>query len=97
MLNVKREALITPTHDEIMKPSSAHLEYGPQKIQTEALVVMAAKEPFTMMPITLDEVRSDEYLIEMKYSGLCHTVRDTPASFRLFNLLCARTFGATEI
>ncbi|KAJ5322386.1 chaperonin 10-like protein [Penicillium brevicompactum] len=73
MLSVKREVLTTPTHHEIKKPSSTHLEYRPERIKTEALVVMAAKQPFTMMPITLDEVRSDEYLIEMKYSGLCHT------------------------
>lgn len=45
---------------------STHLEYGLEGIESEALVVMGPREPFTMMPITLDGVRSDEYLIEMK-------------------------------
>lgn len=43
--------------------------------KTEGLVVQAAKADFILEPITLDEVRSDEVLVEMKFSGICHTVR----------------------
>lgn len=41
---------------------------------TEAFVVMKPGDDFKMTPIVLDEVRDDEFLIEMKYSGICHTV-----------------------
>ena len=44
-------------------------------VQTRALVVREPKADFTMTTITLDEVRADEVLVEMKYSGICHTVR----------------------
>lgn len=44
-----------------------------QQFKTEALVVHEAGAPFKPTPITLDTVRSDELLIEMKYSGICHT------------------------
>lgn len=47
---------------------------SPKNFQSEALVVMSPGAPFTMKPIVLDEVRDDELLIEMKYSGICHTV-----------------------
>lgn len=43
-------------------------------IRTKALVVEEVNAPFKMMDVILDEVRSDELLIEMKYSGVCHTV-----------------------
>ena len=43
-------------------------------LKTEALVVIDPKDEFKLMPITLDEVRDDEVLVEMKYSGICHTV-----------------------
>lgn len=29
---------------------------------------------FKLTPIILDEVRGNEVLVEMKYSGICHTV-----------------------
>lgn len=44
-------------------------------LHTEALVVEEPKADFKLTPITLDEVRPDEVLVEMKYSGICHTVR----------------------
>jgi hypothetical protein len=47
-------------------------------IETEAFVVDAPNAPFTLTPIILDEMRKDEYLIEMKYSGICHTVSAVP-------------------
>ena len=43
-------------------------------IETEAFVVDEPNAPFKLTPIILDEMRDDEYLIEMKYSGICHTV-----------------------
>lgn len=42
--------------------------------ETEAFVVMKPGDDFTITPIILDEVRDDELLIEMQYSGICHTV-----------------------
>ncbi|KHN97344.1 Alcohol dehydrogenase superfamily, zinc-type [Metarhizium album ARSEF 1941] len=42
-------------------------------IRTEALVVHKPGDDFVMRPVILDEVRSDEVLVEMKYSGICHT------------------------
>ncbi|KAL1889136.1 hypothetical protein Sste5346_009083 [Sporothrix stenoceras] len=42
-------------------------------IETVALVVAAPKADFTLTPITLDTVRNDEVLVEMRYSGICHT------------------------
>lgn len=44
-------------------------------IETEAFVVTEPKAPFKLTPISLDEVRGNEILVEMKYSGICHTVR----------------------
>lgn len=43
-------------------------------LDTEALVVQQAKANFELTPITLDEIRPVEVLVEMKYSGICHTV-----------------------
>ena len=37
-------------------------------IETEAFVVDEPNAPFKLTPIILDEMRDDEYLIEMKYS-----------------------------
>lgn len=50
---------------------------SPKNFETQGLVVRKPGDPFTMMPIILDEVRDDELLIEMKYSGICHTVNST--------------------
>ncbi|GAB1318174.1 Geraniol dehydrogenase [Madurella fahalii] len=42
-------------------------------IETEALVVEAAGGDFEMRRIVIDELKPDEVLVEMKYSGVCHT------------------------
>lgn len=47
-------------------------------IETEAFVVDEPNAPFKLTPVILDEVRDDEFLIEMKYSGICHTVNIVP-------------------
>lgn len=43
-------------------------------IETEALVVSKPGDDFKLTPIILDEVRGNEVLVDMKYSGICHTV-----------------------
>lgn len=43
-------------------------------IETEALVVAKPGDDFKLTPIILDEVKGNEVLVEMKYSGICHTV-----------------------
>nr|POE77802.1 hypothetical protein CFP56_09445 [Quercus suber] len=48
---------------------------APRDIETQAYVVEEPNGDFKLMDIILDEVREHEYLIEMKYSGICHTVR----------------------
>ncbi|RDW62456.1 NAD(P)-binding protein-3 [Coleophoma cylindrospora] len=42
-------------------------------IETVALVVDKPKADFKLETVFLDEVRGDELLIDMKYSGICHT------------------------
>lgn len=51
----------------------------PTNIETVGLVVDNVDADFKLMPITLDEVRSDEVLVEMAYSGICHTVTSSLA------------------
>lgn len=45
-----------------------------KNIRTKALVVAKPKADFELQEVVYDEVRDDEYLIEMKYTGICHTV-----------------------
>ncbi|KAK4249132.1 chaperonin 10-like protein [Corynascus novoguineensis] len=42
-------------------------------LETEALVVHTPGGPFEMTPIVIQNLRPDEILVEMKYSGICHT------------------------
>ena len=42
-----------------------------KNIETVAFVVNQPREDFKLTPIILDEVRDDEVLVEMKYSGIC--------------------------
>ncbi|OIW30444.1 NAD(P)-binding protein [Coniochaeta ligniaria NRRL 30616] len=42
-------------------------------LETEGLVTESSKAGFKLMPVILDDMRSDEVLVEMKYSGICHT------------------------
>ena len=44
-------------------------------IETVALVVTEPKADFKLQPIILDEIRDDEVLVEMKYSGICTATR----------------------
>jgi Zn-dependent alcohol dehydrogenase len=44
-------------------------------LETEALVVDKPGGNFEMTPIVIHDLRPDEVLVEMKYSGVCHTVR----------------------
>ncbi len=43
-------------------------------VETEALVVNTPGGDFEMTPIVIQDLRPDEVLVEMKYSGVCHTV-----------------------
>jgi Zn-dependent alcohol dehydrogenase len=43
-------------------------------IPTKALVVEKPGASFVLQDVILDEVREDEVLVEMKYTGVCHTV-----------------------
>lgn len=45
-----------------------------KQIPTKAFVVEAPHAPFVLQDVVLDEVRENEVLVEMKYTGLCHTV-----------------------
>lgn len=45
-----------------------------KQIPTKAFVVDAPKAPFVLKDVVLDGVRDNEVLVEMKYTGLCHTV-----------------------
>ena len=47
-------------------------------IETVALVVDKPGAGFQLTPVVFDEVRDDEYLVEMLYSGICHTVGNQP-------------------
>lgn len=44
-------------------------------IETVAYVVHKPKEDFVLEDIVLDGMREDEVLVDMKFSGICHTVR----------------------
>ncbi|KAJ8119049.1 hypothetical protein OPT61_g92 [Boeremia exigua] len=74
-------ATLTATAYEALAPKSnvQHVENiatDDQKlrdIETVALVVSEPKADFELQPIILDEIRDDEVLVEMKYSGICHT------------------------
>lgn len=37
-------------------------------------MVESPKAPFVLQDVILDEVRDNEVLVEMMYTGLCHTV-----------------------
>lgn len=45
-----------------------------KQIPTTAFVVEKPGAPFVLQDVVLDEVRASEVLVEMKYTGLCHTV-----------------------
>lgn len=51
-----------------------------QQIETDALVVDEAKKDFQLKRVIMGPIRPDEVLVEMKYSGICHTV--SAVSFR---------------
>lgn len=49
-------------------------------IPTEALVVESVGADFEMTPIILADMNDDEVLVEIKYSGICHTVSKSLAA-----------------
>ncbi len=49
-------------------------------ITTKALVVDKPGAPFVLEDVVLDKLRNNELLVDIKYSGLCHTVSPPPRS-----------------
>lgn len=47
----------------------------PQKLATKAYVVAERGGPFELRDVVLDELQPNEVLVEIEYTGLCHTVR----------------------
>jgi hypothetical protein len=60
------------------KVDSAQAE-SVKHVETTAYVVEGVGQAFELRDIILDEVRDDELMIEWKFSGVCHTVRQTPS------------------
>jgi len=56
--------------NEPRKVSDAKFE----NIETLAFVVQEPKADFTLVPIILDEIRADEVLVDMSYSGICKSL-----------------------
>ena len=46
-----------------------------EKLTTKAFVVEKASAPFVLQDIILDDLGANELLVEIKYAGICHTVR----------------------
>lgn len=57
---------------------------APSNIRTKAYVVHREGDPFTLCDVVLDEVRPNEVLVEIWYTGICHTV-SIPAHFTAFS------------
>lgn len=49
-------------------------EVSTSNIDTIGYVVHEAKADFKLEDIVLTEMQDDELLVDMKYSGICHTV-----------------------
>lgn len=73
----------TEGHEHEYKPGTQHIESATtdasnknvyKNVKTQALVVNEPKADFKLETVYLDEVRGDELLIDMKFSGICHTV-----------------------
>jgi Zn-dependent alcohol dehydrogenase len=52
-------------------------------IPTKAYLVEEEGGPFVLKDVVLDQLEPDEVLVEMKYTGLCHTVRPPVVLFCL--------------
>ncbi|KAJ4859460.1 zinc-binding dehydrogenase domain-containing protein [Trichoderma breve] len=46
---------------------------APRNIRTKAYVVQGEGDPFTLCDVVLDEVQPNEVLVEIWYTGICHT------------------------
>ncbi|KAF6834622.1 putative alcohol dehydrogenase [Colletotrichum musicola] len=65
------QAASPPSADETTKAMA--YDSQSKNIETVAYVVEEVNAPFKLVPIILDEIRPNEVLVEMKYSGVCHT------------------------
>lgn len=50
-------------------------------ITTKAYVVSSKGSPFVLQDVTLDGVQENEVLVELKYTGICHTASSTTSLF----------------
>jgi len=55
-------------------------------IETIGWVVHDAKQPFKLEELILDGPQDDELLVDMKFSGICHTVSFLRSHLSLLNL-----------
>lgn len=57
-----------------------------QEVQTDALVVHQVKDDFKLTKITMGPIRPDEVLVEIKFTGVCHTVSEhLPSQYVTWN------------
>lgn len=49
---------------------------APRNIHTKAYVVESKGSPFVLRDVVLDGVQPNEVLVEIRYTGICHTVCD---------------------
>ena len=49
-------------------------EVSTKNIETIAYVVHEYNKDFKLESIILDDIQDNELLVDMKYSGICHTV-----------------------
>jgi Alcohol dehydrogenase GroES-like domain len=69
--NSQRHSGPDPTFISLISPLSAVL--SSTTMRTQALVVEEPGAKFTFREIDLDELRSDEVLVEIVATGICHT------------------------
>lgn len=73
-------ATVSALREHDLQDSKANVQYvedvaadnqSLRDIETVALVVTEPRADFRLQPIILDEIRDDEVLVEMKFSGIC--------------------------
>lgn len=73
-------ATVSALREHDLQDSKANVQYvedvaadnqSLRDIETVALVVTEPRADFRLQSIILDEIRDDEVLVEMKFSGIC--------------------------
>ena len=65
-------------------------EESTENIETIAYVVHGPKQGFTLEDIILTGMQDNELLIDMKYSGICHTVSSRNLKYVGFQIVNAK-------